>query len=76
MKARVPLDPITLQLYEPAEGSGCAIAGVPGEAAGIVCEMPLSSSGSALVTGRVKDIVLLDGIHVRSIFQHSCRFAR
>lgn len=72
MRARVPIDPFTLQAWEPAEGEGCQIAGVPGEAAGIEIEMPLEldegdGGGGWLVTGRAKDIVEVDGVQVRPL---------
>ncbi|SCV71213.1 BQ2448_2801 [Microbotryum intermedium] len=66
MRARVPLDPYTLQVWDPEPGKGAKIAGVPEEAAAIECEMPIESTqdgadGSGLVTGRVKDSVSIDG---------------
>ncbi|KAK4698625.1 hypothetical protein P7C70_g7648, partial [Phenoliferia sp. Uapishka_3] len=41
MRARVPVDPMSLQVWEPGEGEGCRIAGVPGEEVGIEVEMPI-----------------------------------
>lgn len=72
MRARVPIDPYSLQLWEPAPGEGAEIAGVPGrDEPGIEIEMPLDggdgSTNGGLVTGRPKDIVRLDdGSEVRS----------
>lgn len=68
VKARVPIDPVSLQVYEPDEpGRGCRIAGVPGQdEPGIEVELPLGSSGGrggALVTGRAKDVVPMDDGH-------------
>ncbi|BGP39916.1 hypothetical protein JCM10450v2_003893 [Rhodotorula kratochvilovae] len=65
MHARVPVDPITLQLWEPAPGEGVEIAGVPGrDEPGIEVEMPLEqgdgSAAGGLVTGRSRDVVRLD----------------
>ncbi|GAA5977652.1 hypothetical protein JCM11641_006890 [Rhodosporidiobolus odoratus] len=65
MRARVPLDPITLHPWEPAPGEGVGIAGVPGkEESGIEVEMPLEVTGgiarSGLVTGRPTDTVKLE----------------
>ncbi|ORY92664.1 hypothetical protein BCR35DRAFT_286005 [Leucosporidium creatinivorum] len=42
MRARVPIDPITLQVWQPPEGEGVKIAGVPGEEVGIEVEMPMA----------------------------------
>lgn len=70
MRARVPIDPVTLQVWEPAEGEGCVIAGVPGEAAGIEVEMPIEvveGVEGGLVTGRPKDVVPFEGQEVRSL---------
>lgn len=67
MRARVPIDPLTLQVWEPPEGEGCTIAGVPGEDAGIEVEMPIElgeDGGGWLVTGRAKDVVVVDGRQV------------
>ena len=65
MRARVPLDPLTLQVWEPAEGEGVALAGVPGEAAGIEVQMPLEGGeGVGIVTGRAEDMVEVDGHEV------------
>ncbi|GAA6002233.1 uncharacterized protein JCM10292_000820 [Rhodotorula paludigena] len=65
MRARVPIDPYSLQLWEPAPGEGAEIAGVPGrDEPGIEIEMPLDggegSANGGLVTGRAEDIVQLD----------------
>ncbi|GAA5941667.1 hypothetical protein JCM1841_006921 [Sporobolomyces salmonicolor] len=65
MHARVPIDPVTLLPWEPEEGEGVEIAGVPGrDEPGIEIEMPLefgnASAKGGLVTGRAKDIVKLD----------------
>ncbi|GAA6050184.1 hypothetical protein JCM3770_000443 [Rhodotorula araucariae] len=65
MRARVPIDPSTLQLWEPAPGEGVEIAGVPGrDEPGIEVEMPLEqddgSAAGGLVTGRARDVVKLD----------------
>lgn len=65
MKANVPIDPISLQVWEPRNpGQGCEIAGVPGkDEPGIEIEMPLESNhqgSSGLVTSRVKDLVKLE----------------
>lgn len=42
MRARVPIDPVTLQVWQPLEGEGVKIAGVPGEDVGIELEMPMA----------------------------------
>ncbi|GAA6015058.1 hypothetical protein JCM11491_001644 [Sporobolomyces phaffii] len=62
MNARVPIHPVSLQIWEPPAGQGCEIAGVPGsDEPGIEIEMPLESTdGGGLVTGRAKDVVKLD----------------
>ncbi|GAA6042290.1 hypothetical protein JCM8097_000617 [Rhodosporidiobolus ruineniae] len=65
MRARVPLDPLTLMPWEPKPGEGAEIAGVPGrDEAGIEVELPLETGeGGAeggLVTGRPRDVVKLD----------------
>lgn len=73
LRARVPIDPWSLQPWEPTPGEGCEIAGVPGrDEAGIEVEMPLETGeggGEAgLVTGRAKDVVKLsDGSEVCSL---------
>ncbi|KAL8279871.1 hypothetical protein RQP46_007721 [Phenoliferia psychrophenolica] len=67
MRARVPIDPMSLQMWEPPEGQGCQIAGVPGEDAGIEVEMPIElgeEGGGWLVTGREKDVVVVDGLEI------------
>ncbi|KAM0746909.1 DUF453-domain-containing protein [Meredithblackwellia eburnea MCA 4105] len=62
MAARVPIDPVTLRLWEPAEGEGCEIAGVPGkDEPPIEVEMPLDGGDSYLVTGNARDIVNVEG---------------
>lgn len=65
MKANIPIDPVSLQVWEPATGQGCEIAGVPGkEEPGIEIEMPLEFEDErgegGLVTGRTKDVVKLE----------------
>ncbi|BGP31927.1 hypothetical protein JCM10296v2_003706 [Rhodotorula toruloides] len=64
MRARVPIDPLTLLPWEPEAGQGVEIAGVPGrDEAGIEVEMPLEASeggGAGLVTGNSTDVVKLD----------------
>lgn len=64
MSAKVPIHPISLQVWEPKEGEGCEIAGVPGKnEPGVEVEMPLEMEDGAeagLVTGRTKDTVKLD----------------
>lgn len=42
MRARVPIDPVTLQVWQPLEGEGVRIAGVPSEEVGIEVEMPMA----------------------------------
>jgi hypothetical protein len=74
MRVRVPIDPWTLQVWEPPEGEGCVIAGVPGEEVGIEVEMPIEvggqeGHGSGMVTGRARDVVELDGVEVRCGFR-------
>ena len=69
MRARVPIDPYSLQLWEPAPGEGAEIAGVPGrDEPGVMVEMPLDGGAGGkggLVTGNVKDRVRLeDGAEV------------
>lgn len=68
MRARVPIDPYSLQLWEPAPGEGAEIAGVPGrDEPGVMVEMPLDGAGAkgGLITGNVKDRVRLgDGAEV------------
>ncbi|GAA6060511.1 hypothetical protein JCM10212_005592 [Sporobolomyces blumeae] len=68
MRAHVPIDPVSLQVYEPARGRGVEIAGVPGrDEPGIEVEMPLDFDASpggteakgGLVTGRATDVVSL-----------------
>lgn len=70
LRARVPIDPISLLPWEPLEGHGITIAGVPEEGAGIELETPLNDgeaaeSSSGLVSGRPLDVVDLDGGQVR-----------
>ncbi|GAA5878598.1 hypothetical protein JCM16303_002137 [Sporobolomyces ruberrimus] len=65
MKANIPIDPVSLQVWEPATGQGCEIAGVPGtDEPGIEIEMPLEFEDErgegGLVTGRTKDVVKLE----------------
>ncbi|GAA5869696.1 hypothetical protein JCM8547_005108 [Rhodosporidiobolus lusitaniae] len=65
MRARVPIDPYSLQPWEPGPGEGVEIAGVPGaDEPGIEVEMPLETGGGnaqgGLVTGMPKDVVKLD----------------
>ncbi|GAA5980267.1 hypothetical protein JCM5350_000892 [Sporobolomyces pararoseus] len=61
MRANVPINPISLQLWEPKAGEGCEIAGVPGrDEPGIEVEMPLESEDGGLPTGRAKDTVKLE----------------
>lgn len=70
---RVPLDPWTLQLYEPAEGEGVRIAGVPGEAAGVEVEIPIEvgeGSEGGLPTSNPTDLVEVDG-HTVSVHRHA-----
>lgn len=67
MRARVPLDPLTLQVWEPAKGQGTSIAGVPGEAAGIEVEMPIQTGKEApgeLPTRNTVDVINVDGEEV------------
>lgn len=74
MRARVPLDPHSLQVWEPAPGEGCTIAGVPGEEVGIEVEMPIEvveGVEGGLVTGRARDSVTLHGVEVRSFLSSS-----
>ncbi|GAA6024994.1 hypothetical protein JCM8202_002180 [Rhodotorula sphaerocarpa] len=63
MRARVPLDPLSLQIWEPPAGQGAEVAGVPGrDEPGIMVEMPLDGSAEkgGLVTGQPRDVVRLD----------------
>ncbi|GAA5846024.1 hypothetical protein JCM9279_004760 [Rhodotorula babjevae] len=67
MRARIPVDPYSLQAWEPAPGEGVAIAGVPGcDEPGIEVEMPLEEGEAderargGLVTGSARDVVRLD----------------
>ncbi|GAA5907805.1 uncharacterized protein JCM6883_001899 [Sporobolomyces salmoneus] len=61
MKAHIPIDPVSLQVWEPRVGEGCEIAGVPGkDEPGIEVEMPLDLGEGGLVTGRTKDTVELE----------------
>ncbi|GAA5824209.1 hypothetical protein JCM11251_001568 [Rhodosporidiobolus azoricus] len=65
MKARVPIDPISLLPWEPNEGEGVEIAGVPGkDEPGIEVEMPLDAgdgcASAGLVTGSARNVVQLD----------------
>lgn len=68
MRARVPIDPLTLQVWEPPAGQGVEIAGVPGrDEPGVMVEMPLdaASGQGGLVTGNARDVVRLgDGTEV------------
>lgn len=68
MRARVPIDPLTLQVWEPPAGQGVEIAGVPGkDEPGVMVEMPLdaASGRGGLVTGSARDTVRLeDGTEV------------
>lgn len=67
LRARVPMDPLTLQVWEPKEGEGCVIAGVPGEGVGVEVEMPIQvipGVEGGLVTGRPVDSIDLNGITV------------
>ncbi|GAA5981795.1 hypothetical protein JCM10908_004611 [Rhodotorula pacifica] len=72
MRAQVPIDPYSLQVWEPAPGEGAEIAGVPGrDEPGVVVEMPLEETGddvkNGLVTGNRQDVVRLgdeDGTEV------------
>ena len=76
MRARVPVDPFSLQAWEPAPGEGVAVAGVPGcDEPGIEVEMPLEQGEvdvrgrGGLVTGNARDVVRLDdGGEVRLLF--------
>ncbi|BGP15985.1 hypothetical protein JCM10213_004801 [Rhodosporidiobolus nylandii] len=73
MRARVPLDPITLLPWVPEPGKGVEIAGVPGrDEPGVEVEMPLDGAGeggTGLVTGRPVDMVKLeDGKEVEISF--------
>jgi 2-methylaconitate cis-trans-isomerase PrpF len=61
LTARVSLDPQTTLVYEPQEGKGARIAGVPGEAAPIEVELPLEMEGGGTVTGNPRDVVEIDG---------------
>lgn len=66
MRAHVPIDPYSLQLWEPEPGHGVEIAGVPGrDEPGVMVEMPLEDAGDSpggLVTGNARDTVrLADG---------------
>lgn len=61
MRARVPLDPVTLEPWELSnsdEEGGVSIAGVPGRAAGIEVELPLSVDESAPPAGAVYSATL------------------
>jgi 2-methylaconitate cis-trans-isomerase PrpF len=77
LTARVLVDPLSLQLYEPPAGNGARIAGVPGEAAPVEVELPLETGGSGgLVTGNPVDVVDIDGhkvIMIVSLFFSSRR---
>ncbi|KAI5480439.1 methylitaconate delta-isomerase [Pseudohyphozyma bogoriensis] len=62
--ARVPLDPISLEIFQPPDGEGFKLAGVPGEGAAIELEFPIgfeSGGEGGLVTGRARDLIHLDG---------------
>lgn len=64
MKARVPVDPVTLEVWEPESGEGTVIAGVPGEALGIEIELPIEEvegTEGGLVTGRPRDTITVEG---------------
>lgn len=70
LRARVPIDPITLQVWEPEVGKGVKIAGVPEEAAAIECEMPLEveedgQDHGGLLTGEALNSIMVDGKKVR-----------
>lgn len=68
MKARVPVDPVTLEVWEPESGEGTVIAGVPGEALGIEIELPIEEvegTEGGLVTGRPRDTITVEGKEVR-----------
>ena len=61
MRARVPLDPISLEQWELGEedltaGKGVEIAGVPGKAPGIEVELPLKFDKGAPAAGEVFEI--------------------
>lgn len=79
----MPIDPWTLQLWEPAEGKEeeqtVKIAGVPEREIGVEVEMPIElgegGEGSGLVTGRVKDVVQVDGMEVRLTLSENDRLA-
>ncbi|BGO93994.1 hypothetical protein NBRC10512_003626 [Rhodotorula toruloides] len=64
MRARVPIDPLTLLPWEPEAGQGVEIAGVPGrDEAGIEVEMPLEASeggAAGLVRRNAQDVVKLE----------------
>lgn len=72
MRARVPVDPDTLEVWEPRAGDGTSvkIAGVPGEALGIEVEMPLpepeEGANEMSVEGSLKTV--LEGHEVRASF--------
>lgn len=73
LRARVPIDPLTLQVWEPKEGEGCVIAGVPGEGVGVEVEMPIQvvpGVEGGLVTGRPQDSIELDGQIVSPSLPH------
>ncbi|KAK4051214.1 hypothetical protein OIV83_003036 [Microbotryomycetes sp. JL201] len=63
LRARVPIDPISLQPWDPPPGQGEKIAGVPEEGAGIELETPLQADdgSSGLVTGQVRNDVDVEG---------------
>lgn len=68
LTARVPIDALTMKVWDPPVGKGVKIAGVPGEAAGIELEFPIESEVGAgeggLMTGRERDVVTIDGKEV------------
>lgn len=67
MRARVPIDPDTLMLWEPQADDGTAIkiAGVPGKALGIETELPIVSESNGMVTGRPVDTISIDGKEIK-----------
>lgn len=74
-KATVPIDPITLEMWEPPVGQGCVIAGVPGEAAGIMLEMPLAEGGG-LLTPNTTEIVDFENMKVCTCPTYSRRLIK
>lgn len=66
MKARVPLDPLTLEPWEldnPETEGGTSIAGVPGRAPAIELELPLTLNAGAPPAGKVFS-TSFDGVEV------------